>query len=81
MSHEQRNVSWLWYLFPVFFHFIGGAVTYFMLRSEQPRIAKDCLYIGIVISAVNFATLITILALGLSFEELFKSELYNDIFI
>ena len=81
MSHQQRYVLWLWYLLPVFLHFIGGAVAYFMLRPSQPRIAKDCMYIGIVISAVNFTTLIIILTLGLSFEELFRSQLFNDIFV
>ncbi len=78
---KQPRGLWLWYLLPIYLHFIGGIIAYFMLRFDHPRIAKDCLYLGTVISVVNFATLIILITLGFSFEEFFKSELFNDITI
>lgn len=60
-----RTRSWAWFLLPVFVDVIGGALAYWALRLDSPRMARDCLYVGITLTAVKAVTMaITILALG-----------------
>jgi cytochrome bd-type quinol oxidase subunit 1 len=35
-------------LLPIFFGMIGGIIAYFILRKDDPRKARNCLYVGIV---------------------------------
>jgi len=60
--------SWVWFLLPVFVHIIGGVIAYYALKPDEPRMAKDCLYIGITLCAIQFGTLLVILAVGFTFD-------------
>ena len=48
MSVERRR-SRLWFLMPVMFGLIGTAIAYFVLRDDDPKLAKNCLYLGLVL--------------------------------
>ena len=52
-----RPRSWVWFALPVFVGIIGGAIAYYALRLDSPRMARDCLYIGMMLTAVNAAVL------------------------
>lgn len=52
-----RRRSWAWFLLPVFVDVIGGALAYWALRHDSPRLARDCLYVGITLTAVKAATM------------------------
>ena len=41
MSVERRR-SRLWFLMPVMFGLIGTAIAYFVLRDDDPKLAKIC---------------------------------------
>ena len=43
----------LWYLLPIFLHVIGGLIAYFALRGSDHAIAKNSLWLGIILSAVT----------------------------
>ena len=43
----------MWYLLPVFVGLIGGIIAYFILRRDDPKKAKKCLYLGIVLAIVG----------------------------
>ena len=64
MEAQERKRSWAWFLLPVFVQIIGGIIAYYALKPDEPRMAKDCLYIGIVLSAINFGTLFSLLSMG-----------------
>lgn len=66
---KERKRSWVWFLLPVFVHVIGGVIAYYALKPDEPRMAKDCLYIGIVLSGINFGTLFLLLSMGLLLGE------------
>jgi len=53
--HEApiRRRSRLWYLLPIFLHIIGGLITYFVIRGSDDAIAKNSLWLGIILSAVT----------------------------
>ena len=69
MNRIERARSWTWFLLPVFVHVIGGIIAYYALKPDEPRMAKDCLYIGIVLSSINFGVLILLLSMGLLLGE------------
>ncbi|MFB5612468.1 MAG: hypothetical protein ACE5RL_04115 [Nitrosarchaeum sp.] len=43
----------IWYLLPIFVGLIGGIIAYFVLRHDDPKKAKRCLYIGMVLAIVG----------------------------
>ena len=52
-KHEAptKRRSRLWYLLPIFLHIIGGLIAYFVLRGSDHTIAKNSLWLGIILSA------------------------------
>lgn len=54
MEHVKSR-SQLWYLLPVFVGLIGGIIAYWILRRDDPKKAKKCLYLGIVLAIVGIA--------------------------
>ncbi len=52
---SQRVRSRWWYLLPIFLDVIGGIIAYFVLRDDDKRLAKNCLVLGIILSAVYVA--------------------------
>lgn len=69
MERSERSRSWIWFLLPVFVQVIGGIIAYYALKPDEPRMAKDCLYIGIVLSAINFGTFLLLLSMGFLLSE------------
>jgi len=53
LSQEERIRSRWWYLLPIFFQIIGGVISYFILRNDDPKKAKNCLWLGIVLTAIK----------------------------
>jgi len=47
MSYPEKSKSNAWFLLPIFFGIIGGIIAFFILRKDDPRKAKNCLYLGI----------------------------------
>lgn len=54
-SRQPRQRSWLWYLLPAIIGVIGGIIAYYALRFDDPSKAKNCLWLGIILSAIYFA--------------------------
>ena len=52
MDHVKSR-SQLWYLLPVFVGLIGGIIAYLILRRDDSKKAKKCLYLGIVLAIVG----------------------------
>ena len=59
----RKERSGAWYLAPIFFGLIGGLVAYFVVRNDEPKLARNCLIIGVIIFVVVF---IIIIASGVS---------------
>jgi len=60
MSEARTRSNW-WYLVPILFDGIpGGVVAYFAIRYDDPRKAKKCLYLGIIITAIGVAAYLII---------------------
>ena len=62
MSYPEKTRSNAWFLLPIFFGMIGGIIAFFILRRDDPRKARNCLYIGIVFMVIGIILNIMIAA-------------------
>ena len=53
-----------WYLVPIFFGLIGGIIAYFAIRRDDPQKAKKCLWVGIILTAINIIINISLVSTG-----------------
>jgi uncharacterized membrane protein YeaQ/YmgE (transglycosylase-associated protein family) len=53
MYSEKSRSNW-WFLLPILMGLIGGIIAYFILRHDDPRKAKNCLYLGIILALIGF---------------------------
>ena len=49
------GVSAAWWLLPIFFSVIGGIIAWVCVKDTDPRMAKNCLILGIILTVVPFA--------------------------
>jgi len=49
-----------WYLLPIFFHIIGGIISYYALRNDDKKLAQNCLKLGVILLLVNIGVAITV---------------------
>ena len=54
ITTKAPQSSAAWYLMPVFLGVIGGLIAYFVMRGTDPRKAKRCLIIGLLLTVVPF---------------------------
>jgi len=75
MSEARTRSNW-WYLVPILFDGIpGGVVAYFAIRYDDPRKAKNCLYLGIIITAIGVAVyLIVFVTMSESMPDMFNKK-------
>ena len=75
MSEARTRSNW-WYLVPIIFDGIpGGVVAYFAIRYDDPRKAKNCLWLGIIITAIAVSIyLIIFQAMSESMPDMFNKK-------
>ena len=64
-----------WYVLPIFLGWIGGIIAYFILRHDDPKKAKNCLYLGIVLGIVGIILNIIIIAQMPEFTPSFNARI------
>ena len=50
-----RHRSDLWYILPIFGGFIGGLIAWFAVKYDDPRKGRNCLVLGIILTAIPIA--------------------------
>jgi len=53
MTYPEKTRSNAWFLLPIFFGVIGGIIAFFILRQDDPRKARNCLYLGLVFMMIG----------------------------
>ena len=59
--YPEKTRSNFWFLLPIFLGLIGGLIAYFVLRQDDPKKAKNCLYLGIILAIIGLAINVLIL--------------------
>ncbi len=49
MYPERPRSNW-WYLLPILFSIIGGVISYFVIKNDDLKKAKNCLCVGLILS-------------------------------
>ena len=63
--YSEKIRSRAWYLVPIFFGLIGGIIAYFAIRRDDPQKAKNCLWVGIILTAINVIVNISLVSTGI----------------
>jgi len=53
VENAHLKSKW-WYLFPILLGIIGGVIAYFLIRHDDPKKAKNCIIIGIILTVGEF---------------------------
>jgi len=53
MSYPEKPRSNAWFLLPILFGVIGGIIAFFILRHDDLRKAKNCLYLGLAFMVIG----------------------------
>ncbi len=64
MSYEKPRSNW-WFMLPIFIGLIGGIIAYFVLRGDDPKKAKNCLYLGLILFGIGTAINLAVLGTGI----------------
>lgn len=61
---QIRNRSSLWFLLPILFNVVGGIIAYFIIKEDDPKKAKNCLYLGIILAVIPIALILISMVIG-----------------
>ncbi len=56
MTLEYKSKSNWWYVLPFFLGIIGGLISYFIIKNDDPKKASECIWIGIILTLVGIST-------------------------
>ena len=63
---QVRTRSSLWFLLPIFFNVIGGIIAFFVIKEDDPKKARNCLYLGIILAAIPIILVVIPLFIGIT---------------
>lgn len=63
---EIRKRSSLWFLLPIILGIVGGIIAYFIIKEDDPRKAKNCLLLAIILSAIGIAIFVIPILIGIT---------------
>ncbi|NDB33064.1 MAG: hypothetical protein EB150_03840 [Nitrososphaeria archaeon] len=61
----KRRSAW-WFLLPILFGVVGGIIAYFVIKDDDSRRAKNCLYLGMILTGIGLVIILIPLAIGIS---------------
>ena len=62
---NYRKRSKVWYLLPIFFQALGGALMFIALRKENDEMAKKGLILGIVLQIIGIVIFVGLFSIGM----------------
>ena len=63
---QIRRRSSLWFLLPIVFNLVGGIIAYFVIKEDDPKKAKNCLYLGLILAAIPVLLIVVPILIGIS---------------
>ena len=63
---QIRERSSLWFLLPIIFNVVGGVIAYFVIKEDDPKKAKNCLFLGLILAAIPVVLIILPILIGIT---------------
>lgn len=63
---QVKRRSSFWFLLPIVFNVIGGIIAFFIIKEDDPRKARNCLYLGIILAAVPVLLIVVPILIGIT---------------
>ena len=63
---QVKRRSSFWFLLPILFNVIGGIIAYFIIKEDDPKKAKNCLYLGIILAVIPFVLFVIPMIIGIA---------------
>jgi len=63
---QVKRRSSFWFLLPILFNIIGGIIAYFVIKEDDPKKAKNCLYLGIILAAIPVLLILVPILIGVT---------------
>ena len=63
---QVKRRSSFWFLLPIIFNIIGGIIAFFIIREDDPRKARNCLYLGIILAAIPVLLIVVPVLVGIT---------------
>ena len=65
MMQVKRRSSF-WFLLPIVFNIIGGIIAFFVIREDDPKKARNCLFLGMILAAIPVLLIIVPILVGIT---------------
>ena len=63
---QVKGRSSFWFLLPIIFNVIGGVIAFFVIKEDDPRKARNCLYLGIILAAIPVLLIVVPILVGIT---------------
>ena len=63
---QVKRRSSFWFLLPIIFNVIGGVIAFFIIKEDDPRKARNCLYLGIILAAIPVLLIVIPILVGIT---------------
>lgn len=63
---QVKKRSSFWFLLPILFSIVGGIIAYFIIKEDDPKKAKNCLYLGIILAVIPVLLFVIPMMIGIA---------------
>jgi len=63
---QVKRRSSFWFLLPIILNVVGGIIAYFIIKEDDPKKAKNCLYLGLILAAIPILLITVPLFIGIT---------------
>ena len=63
---QVKKRSSLWFLLPIMFNVVGGIIAFFVIKEDDPKKARNCLYLGIILAAIPILLIVIPILVGIT---------------
>ena len=63
---QVKRRSSFWFLLPILFNVIGGVIAFFVIQEDDPKKARNCLLLGIVLAVIPLLLFVVPVLIGIS---------------
>jgi len=63
---QVKRHSSFWFLLPIIFNVAGGIIAFFVIKEDDLKKAKNCLYLGLILAAIPILLIMVPILIGIT---------------